>query len=88
MVDDLVRPARNFGEWRPPEAIETVLVAIRLGVEPVEACRAAGIRAIDLWNAIIMQETYVGTKVTELTLAQRRALVLAVLREPRQKDWR
>lgn len=88
MVDDLVKPTRNFGGWRPHEAVETVLVAIRLGVEPVEACRAAGIRAIDLWNVIIMQETYVRTKVTELTLAQRRALVLAVLREPRQKDWR
>ena len=47
MVDDLVRP-RNFGGWKPHEAVETVLVAIRLGVEPVEACRAAGIRAIDL----------------------------------------
>jgi hypothetical protein len=88
MVDDLVRPTRNYSGWKPNEAVETVLVAIRLGVEPVEACRAAGIRAIDLWNAIIMQETYVGTKVTELTLAQRRALVLAVLREPTQKDWR
>ena len=87
-MDDLVRPARNFGEWRPPEAVETVLVAIRLGVEPVEACRAAGIRAIDLWNAILVQETYVGGTIDQLTQAQRRALVLAVLREPMQKDWR
>ena len=82
MVDDLVRPARNFGEWRPPEAVETVLVAIRLGVEPVEACRAAGIRAIDLWNAILMQETYVGGTLDLLTQKQRKALVLAVLKEP------
>lgn len=78
----MANQARNFGEWRPHEAVETVLMACRLSVEPVEACRAAGIRAIDLWNAIIMQETYVGTKVTELTLAQRLALVLAVLKEP------
>lgn len=88
MVDDLVRPARNFGEWRPHEAVETVLVAIRLGVEPVEACRAAGIHAIDLWNAILIQETYVGGTLDLLTQKQRRALVLAVLWEPPQKDWR
>ena len=82
MVDDLVRPARNFGGWKPHEAVETVLVAIRLGVEPVEACRAAGIRAIDLWNAILMRETYVGGTLDLLTQKQRRALVLAVLKEP------
>ena len=83
MVDDLVRPARNFGGWKPHEAVETVLVAIRLGVEPVEACRAAGIRASDLWNAILMQETYVGGTLDLLTQKQRRALVLAVLKEPK-----
>ena len=83
MVDDLVRPVRNFGGWRPHEAVETVLVAIRLGVEPVEACRAAGIRAIDLWNAILMQETYVGGTLDLLTQKQRKALVLAVLKEPK-----
>ena len=82
MVDDLVRPTRNFGGWRPHEAVETVLVAIRLGVEPIEACRAAGIRAIDLWNAILIQETYVGGTLDLLTQKQRRALVLAVLKEP------
>ena len=82
MVDDLVRPARNFGGWKPHEAVETVLVAIRLGVEPVEACRAAGIRASDLWNAILIQETYVGGTLNLLTQKQRRALVLAVLKEP------
>ena len=82
MVDDLVKPARNFGGWRPHEAVETVLVAIRLGVEPIEACRAAGIRAIDLWNAILIQETYVGGTLDLLTQKQRRALVLAVLKEP------
>ena len=38
MVDDLVRPMRNYSGWKPNEAVETVLVAIRLGVEPVEAC--------------------------------------------------
>lgn len=83
MVDDLVRPTRDFGGWKPHEAVETVLVAIRLGVEPVEACRAAGIRATDLWNAILMQETYVGGTIDQLTQAQRRALVLAVLKEPK-----
>ena len=88
MVDDLVKPTRAFGGWEPNEAVETVLMACRLGVEPVEACRAAGIRAIDLWNAILMQETYVGGTLDLLTQKQRRALVLAVLREPRQKDWR
>ena len=82
MVDDLVRPTRNFGGWRPHEAVETVLMACRLGVEPVEACRAAGIRAIDLWNAILMRETYVGGTLDLLTQKQRRALVLAVLKEP------
>lgn len=76
------KPKRNFGEWRPHEAVETVLMACRLGVEPVEACRAAGIRASDLWNAILMQETYVGGTIDQLTQAQRRALVLAVLKEP------
>ena len=81
--------ARNFGEWRPHEAVETVLMACRLGVEPVEACRAAGIRAIDLWNAILMQETYVGGTLDLLTQKQRRALVLAVLKEPVVKDgWK
>ena len=82
MVDDLVRPTRNFGGWRPHEAVETVLMACRLGVEPVEACRAVGIRAIDLWNAILMRETYVGGTLDLLTQKQRRALVLAVLKEP------
>lgn len=76
------KPKRNFGKWRPHEAVETVLMACRLGVEPVEACRAAGIRATDLWNAILMQETYVGGTLDLLTQAQRRALVLAVLKEP------
>lgn len=76
------KPKRNFGEWRPHEAVETVLMACRLGVEPVEACRAAGIRVTDLWNAILMQETYVGGTIDQLTQAQRRALVLAVLKEP------
>lgn len=76
------KPKRNFGEWRPHEAVETMLVAIRLGVDPVEACRAVGIRAIDLWNAILMQETYVGGTLDLLTQAQRKALVLAVLKEP------
>mgnify|MGYP000847594160 FL=1 len=83
MVDDLVRPTRNFGGWKPNEAVETVLVAIRLGVEPIEACRAAGIRAIDLWNAILIQETYVGGTLDLLTQKQRKALVLAVLKEPK-----
>ena len=82
MVDDLVRPVRNFGEWRPNEAVAAVLMACRLGVEPVEACWAAGIRAIDLWNAILMQETYVGGTLDLLTQKQRKALVLAVLKEP------
>lgn len=76
------KPKRNFGKWRPHEAVETVLMACRLGVEPVEACRAAGIRATDLWNAILMQETYVGGTLDLLTQAQRKALVLAVLKEP------
>ena len=79
----MANEVRNFGEWRPHEAVETVLVAIRLGVEPVEACRAAGIRAIDLWNAILVQETYVGGTLDLLTQKQRRALVLAVLKEPK-----
>ena len=83
MVDDLVRPMRNYSGWKPNEAVETVLVAIRLGVEPVEACRAAGIRAIDLWNAILIQETYVGGTLDLLTQKQRKALVLAVLKEPK-----
>ena len=82
MVDDLVRPVRNYSGWKPNEAVETVLVAIRLGVEPVEACRAAGIRAIDLWNAILIQETHVGGTLDLLTQKQRKALVLAVLKEP------
>lgn len=82
MVDDLVRPMRNYSGWQPNEAVETVLVAIRLGVEPVEACRAAGIRASDLWHALLMQETYVGGTLGLLTQAQRKALVLAVLKEP------
>lgn len=82
MVDDLVRPMRNYSGWKPNEAVETVLVAIRLGVEPIEACRAAGIRAIDLWNAILIQETYVGGTLDLLTQKQRKALVLAVLKEP------
>ena len=38
--------SRNASEWRPHEAVEAVLMACRLGVEPVEACRAAGIRPI------------------------------------------
>ena len=80
MVDDLVRPVR--GSWEPNEAVAVVLMACRLGVEPVEACRAAGIRAIDLWNAILMRETYVGGTLDLLTQKQRRALVLAVLKEP------
>lgn len=83
MVDDLVRPVRNYSGWKPNEAVETVLVAIRLGVEPIEACRAAGIRAIDLWNAILIQETYVGGTLDLLTQKQRKALVLAVLKEPK-----
>lgn len=83
MVDDLVRPMRNYSGWKPNEAVETVLVAIRLGVEPIEACRAAGIRAIDLWNAILIQETYVGGTLDLLTQKQRKALVLAVLKEPK-----
>ena len=83
MVDDLVRPVRNFGDWEPNEAVAAVLMACRLGVEPVEACRATGIRAIDLWNAILMQETYVGGTIDQLTQAQRRALVLAALKEPK-----
>ena len=82
MVDDLVKPTRAFGGWEPNEAVETVLMACRLGVEPVEACRAAGIRAIDLWNAILMQETYVGGTLDLLTQKQRKALILAVLKEP------
>lgn len=89
MVGDLVRPTRDFGGWRPHEAVETVLMACRLGVEPVEACRAAGIRASDLWNAILVQETYVGGTLDLLTQKQRRALVLAVLKEPVVKDgWK
>ena len=84
----MANQARNFGEWRPNEAVAAVLMACRLGVEPVEACKAAGIRAIDLWNAILVQETYVGGTLDLLTQAQRRALVLAVLREPTKKDWR
>ena len=88
-MDDLVRPVRNYSGWKPNEAVETVLVAIRLGVEPVEACRAAGIRAIDLWNAILIQETYVGGTLDLLTQKQRKALVLAVLKEPAVKDeWK
>lgn len=83
MVDDLVRPMRNYSGWKPNEAVETVLVAIRLGVEPIEACRAVGIRAIDLWNAILIQETYVGGTLDLLTQKQRKALVLAVLKEPK-----
>lgn len=86
MVDDLVRPVRNYSGWKPNEAVETVLVAIRLGVEPVEACRAAGIRAIDLWNAILIQETYVGGTLDLLTQKQRKALVLAVLKEPKAEE--
>lgn len=80
------KPKRNFGKWRPHEAVETVLMACRLGVEPVEACRAAGIRATDLWNAILMQETYVGGTLDLLTQAQRKALVLAVLKEPEAEE--
>lgn len=79
----MANQARNFGEWQSHEAVETVLMACRLGVEPVEACRAAGIRAIDLWNAILMQETYVGGTLDLLTQKQRKALVLAVLKEPK-----
>ncbi len=82
MVANLVRPVRNYSGWQPDAAVKTMLVAIRLGVEPVEACRAAGIRASDLWNAILMQETYVGGTLDLLTQAQRKALVLAVLKEP------
>ncbi len=82
MVDDLVRPVRNASEWRPHEAVEAALMAIRLGVDPVEACRAAGIRASDLWHALLMQETYVGGTIDQLTQAQRKALVLAVLKKP------
>ena len=52
-------------------------------MEPVEACRAAGIRAIDLLNAILIQETYVGGTLDLLTQKQRKALVLAVLKEPK-----
>ena len=78
MVDNLVRPMRNYSGWQSDAAVKTVLVAIRLGVEPIEACRAVGIRAIDLWNAILMQETYVGGTLDLLTQAQRKALVLAV----------
>jgi len=85
----MANEVRNFGEWRPHEAVETVLMACRLGVEPVEACRAAGIRAIDLWNAILIQETYVGGTLDLLTQKQRKALVLAVLKEPAVKDeWK
>lgn len=79
----MANEVRNFGEWRPHEAVETVLMACRLGVEPVEACRAAGIRAIDLWNAILIQETHVGGTLDLLTQKQRKALVLAVLKEPK-----
>jgi len=85
----MTKPTHNFGGWQPDAAVKTVLVAIRLGVEPVEACRAAGIRASDLWNAILMQETYVGGTLDLLTQKQRKALVLAVLKEPAVKDgWK
>lgn len=86
MVDDLVRPMRNYSGWQPDAAVKTVLVAIRLGVEPIEACRAVGIRAIDLWNAILIQETYVGGTLDLLTQKQRKALVLAVLKEPKTEE--
>lgn len=82
MVGDLVRPVRNASEWRPHEAVEAALMAIRLGVDPVEACWAAGIRASDFWHALLTQETYRGDTLNHLTQAQRKALVLAVLKEP------
>ena len=89
MVDDLVRPARNFGGWRPHEAVETVLVASAgraTGTYRRAGLRHPGHRPVecdpDAGDVQVRMERWTtGT-------AQRRALVLAGLAGAEVKDWR
>ena len=67
------------------ELIETVLVACQLGVEPVAACKAAGVPIMQFWHAMLLHETYVGTIANRLTHVQRRALILEILRNPEEE---
>lgn len=65
------------------DTIDGIVMAIRLGVDPIEACRAAEVTPMALWHALLMQETYVKQSLMlQLTQAQWRQLVLAILREP------
>ena len=66
------------------ELVETVLMACQLGVEPVAACKAAGVPVMQFWHALLLHETYIGTIADRLTPAQRRALILEILRTPEE----
>ena len=66
------------------ELIETVLVACQLGVEPVAACKAAGVSIMQFWHAVLLHDTYIGTIGDRLTKAQRHALILEILRAPKE----
>lgn len=67
--------------------IDAVLVSIRMGLEPVEACQAAGVPPMLLWHTLLQRETYARRgALDQLTNAQRRALILGILHEPAPKE--